>query len=89
MESVKFFREGLGKNNLKALGTSQIVPVIIGDNFKALESARLLQDKGWWVLPVRPPTVPEGKARLRFSLSTYHDKDILKKLIKDSSSLGI
>jgi len=89
LDMVKFFRSGLIKKNLKILGSSQIVPLVVGDNFKAMDCALSLQDKGWWVQPIRPPTVPAGQARLRFSLSTDHDKDILEKLINDISSLGI
>ena len=89
LDLAKFFRHGLAKKGLKTLGISQIVPVIVGDNFKALSCSQLLQDKGWWVLPVRPPTVPAGQARLRFSLSAAHEKSDLEKLINDISALGI
>jgi len=49
--------------------TTQIVPVIIGDNAEALAAAEHLQGKGFAVRAIRPPTVPEGQARLRLSLT--------------------
>jgi 8-amino-7-oxononanoate synthase len=56
---------------------SQIVPLIVGDNIKSIQLSELLCKKGFYVLPVRPPTVPEGTARLRFSLTaTISAQDI-------------
>lgn len=49
---------------------SQIVPIIIGSNEDALGAAEFLQNKGFGVKAIRPPTVPEGKARLRLSLTS-------------------
>ena len=48
---------------------SQIVPVIIGSNEEALSAAAFLQDRGFAVRAIRPPTVPAGTARLRLSLT--------------------
>jgi 8-amino-7-oxononanoate synthase len=48
---------------------SQIVPVIIGSNEEALSAARFLQEQGFAVRAIRPPTVPAGTARLRLSLT--------------------
>ncbi|MBI4972808.1 MAG: 8-amino-7-oxononanoate synthase [Candidatus Omnitrophica bacterium] len=83
LESAEYFRENLETKGFAIKGQSQIIPLVIGDNFKALEFARKLQEKGYWVLPVRPPTVPKGQARLRFSLTYYHSKEILKNLLDD------
>ena len=49
---------------------SQIVPVILGQNEAALDAAEHLQREGFAVRGIRPPTVPEGRARLRLSLTT-------------------
>jgi len=51
-------------------GESQIVPCIVGSNDEALYAAEFLQGEGFAVRAIRPPTVPEGKARLRFSLTS-------------------
>ena len=50
-------------------GFSQIVPVMIGDNQRAVAVARELQAAGFDVRAIRPPTVPPGTARLRVSLN--------------------
>jgi 8-amino-7-oxononanoate synthase len=49
--------------------TTQIVPVMLGENERAVSAAEFLQSKGFAVRAVRPPTVPQGSARLRFSLT--------------------
>ena len=89
LEMAAYFRDTLKTKGFEIRGSSQIVPVILGENFKTLETAKILQDKGYWVLPVRPPTVPEGQARLRFSLTFHHDREILQKLIDDISQIRI
>ncbi|HEV2198290.1 MAG TPA: 8-amino-7-oxononanoate synthase [Bryobacteraceae bacterium] len=50
-------------------GTSQIIPVILGENERAVAVARTLQAAGFDVRAIRPPTVPEGTARLRISVN--------------------
>lgn len=52
-----------------AAGSSQIVPIIIGDNERAVAAARLLQAQGFDVRSIRPPSVPPGTARLRVSVN--------------------
>ena len=50
-------------------GASQIVPVIVGEDEAAVRLALKLQQAGYLVLPIRPPTVPPGTARVRLSLT--------------------
>jgi 8-amino-7-oxononanoate synthase len=50
-------------------GTTQIIPVILGDDVRAMEAARLVQAAGYDVRGIRPPTVPAGTARLRVSIT--------------------
>jgi 8-amino-7-oxononanoate synthase len=50
-------------------GRSQIIPVILGSNEDALSAAKFLQEQGFAVRAIRPPTVPVGSARLRLSLT--------------------
>lgn len=58
-------------------GSSHIVPLIVGSS-KATEAlARQLQQCGFYALPVRPPTVPEGTSRIRFSLTADMREDEL------------
>jgi 8-amino-7-oxononanoate synthase len=58
---------------------SSIVPVILGEPAAALAAAKLLEDEGFLVIPIRPPTVPEGTARLRLAFTAGHpDEDIAR-----------
>ena len=52
--------------------TTQIVPVIVGEDAAALELASRLEEEGILAVAIRPPTVPEGTSRVRFSLSAAH-----------------
>ncbi len=58
---------------------SHIVPMVIGDSKDTILKAEELQRKGFYALPVRPPTVPEGTSRIRFSLTA----DITEKEIDE------
>lgn len=74
----------LAKEKLGGAGT-QIVPIILGDDQAALEISFALQDKGYDIRAIRPPSVPEGTARLRLSLGAHIDAQILNDFI---SQLG-
>lgn len=54
---------------------SAIIPVMVGEAAKALEASRALEEQGIWAPAIRPPTVPPGTARLRFSFSAVHTED--------------
>ena len=49
--------------------SSHIVPVIVGESQKAVDKAKALQGAGFYIMPVRPPTVPQHSSRLRISLT--------------------
>ncbi|MEX0336602.1 8-amino-7-oxononanoate synthase [Vibrio tubiashii] len=56
-----------------------IKPFIVGSADKALCVSNQLRQQGFWVTPIRPPTVPTGSARLRITLTAKHDKqDVIK-----------
>ena len=59
---------------------SHIVPVIIGGNKETVDSCEILFQNGYFTLPIRPPTVPEGTSRLRLSLTT----EITEKELNDA-----
>ncbi len=61
-------------------GTSAIIPLIIGENEKALAAQAMLKRQGILVSAIRPPTVPKGTARLRISLSAAHTDAHIEKL---------
>ena len=61
---------------------SHILPVIIGDSHEAILKAEDMRRKGFYVLPVRPPTVPEGTSRLRLSLTASLTEADVERLIQ-------
>ena len=62
---------------LSSAGPIPIIPLILGADARALAAARILRTQGVFVPAIRPPTVPEGTARLRLTLSSEHsDADI-------------
>ena len=59
---------------------SPIVPVVIGDEEAALAASRVLEDEGFLVIAIRPPTVPVGTARLRLTFTAQHPDDAIGRL---------
>lgn len=77
-------KEALTTKGYNCPSVSHIVPMIVGASEDTILKAEELQRKGFYALPVRPPTVPEGTSRIRFSLTadiTEHEIDQLIKLI--------
>jgi 8-amino-7-oxononanoate synthase len=64
-----------------------IQPLIIGDSKKAISIAHKLQNMGFWVTAIRPPTVLVGTARLRITLTTSHEKQDISDLINAISTI--
>jgi len=78
-EKVAFFKKQIRKNGFKDdLGPSQIIPIMVGDSTKALALSEKLRNSRIFVKAVRPPTVPENSARLRFSITRFHQEEDLK-----------
>jgi 8-amino-7-oxononanoate synthase len=67
------------RRRLKIPGASQIIPVVIGDNERAVAVARELQAAGFDVRAVRPPTVPPGTARLRISVNAALTEEVMNR----------
>ncbi|MBE2895340.1 8-amino-7-oxononanoate synthase [Pasteurellaceae bacterium HPA106] len=61
--------------------TSHIVPLIVGENERAVQLAQVLQQSRFYCLPIRPPTVPQGTARIRFSLHADMPEDAIDRLL--------
>lgn len=61
---------------------SQILPVIIGDNARAVRIATRMRDDGFDIRAIRPPTVPEGTARLRIAITLNVDTDMIVAMLE-------
>lgn len=70
LDNARYFINKIKSLGYKCPSDSHIIPIIIGDNKKAIKLAGALQDKGFYVLPIRPPTVPVGTARIRICLTS-------------------
>lgn len=75
------------RNGLKDLGfevpegATQIIPVITGSEKSAIELSGFLKEKNILAVPIRPPTVPENKARIRISLCASHSKNDIEYIL--------
>jgi len=78
LEEAGKFRQGLTEAGFDILGSeTQIVPVLAGENARTLALAARLREEGLMAIALRPPTVPPGRARVRFSLSAAHSQEDL------------
>ncbi len=81
-ELIEYFRNGCSELGLTLMdSTSPIQPIVIGDEAQVLKIAAALNEKGFLVTPIRPPTVPAGTSRLRITLSADHDQVQLDHLL--------
>ncbi|WP_108468326.1 aminotransferase class I/II-fold pyridoxal phosphate-dependent enzyme [Polynucleobacter difficilis] len=58
-----------------------IQPLVLGSNAAALSASKQLDEAGYWIPAIRPPTVPEGSARLRITFSANHSTQAVRELI--------
>ena len=80
-------RTTLANRGFETRGDSHIVPFLCGSNENSVYMSELFQDNGFFVLPVRYPTVPKNEARIRFSLNAAipeEDYDCLMEFIEIS-----
>jgi glycine C-acetyltransferase/8-amino-7-oxononanoate synthase len=73
-----FAEEGLGVSSSE----TQIVPVPVGDAGTAMELCERLLERGVFAQGIRPPTVPEGSSRLRFTVMSTHRREELERAAK-------
>jgi 8-amino-7-oxononanoate synthase len=79
---VARLRNGLADLPWKLMPSeTAIQPLLIGDNQQALKLSDDLRERGIWVAAIRPPTVPQGTARLRITLSAAHTEADVDQLI--------
>jgi 8-amino-7-oxononanoate synthase len=76
-----FFRESVIKAGFNCLNSeSQIVPIILGTIEKTTKCRDFLAENGFNAVCIRPPTVPNGTARLRINISAAHKEEDVKRL---------
>ncbi len=87
---VKHLRDALAAAGIVVpAGFTQIVPVVLGDNDRALQAAGELQAKGFDVRAIRPPSVAPGTARLRISVNLNLSEDTINRFVSALSATGI
>ncbi len=84
---VEFFKKALASYNLEVESSTQIMPLMIGASGAAVEMAAQLGEAGFFVTAVRPPTVPENTARLRFSVTLHQGEGDLSSLAEQVAAL--
>ena len=82
-KSSQKVKEALEGKGFTSTSSSHILPVVIGDSKETILKAGEMQRKGFYMLPVRPPTVPEGTSRLRISLTAGITSAELNQLIQN------
>jgi len=78
--NLAYFKAGTAAMGFMASDTA-IQPLVIGSDEQALAMSAALAEDGFFVSAIRPPTVPEGTARLRFTLSAAHSLEQIDQLI--------
>jgi 8-amino-7-oxononanoate synthase len=90
LDLARLLRARLREQGYPTAGScAQIVPLIIGEAEAAVRLSRRLQEHGLLVPAVRPPSVPEGTARLRISLTAGHtpaDVQLLTEALRECDS---
>ncbi len=81
---IKAFLRELG---LETSSESQIIPIVVGDAERTLRLAEAMQNEGFYVQAIRPPTVAEGSCRLRLSLTADTNFSKLKEALQNSLAL--
>ncbi|CAA6808252.1 MAG: 8-amino-7-oxononanoate synthase (EC [uncultured Thiotrichaceae bacterium] len=80
---IESFRTGAAERGISLMvSNTPIQPVSVGSNQAAIEVSAELWEKGVYVSPIRPPTVPEGTARLRVALSALHEESHIEQLLE-------
>ena len=77
LDNAKYFTDLMGMKPAE----SAIIPVVVNENKKALALSKMLEENGFLVSAIRPPTVPENTARLRFAFSALHEKKQIEEVV--------
>jgi len=82
------------RSNLKRIGfntlrsETQIIPILIGSEKKAIQFAKFLLDNGFYAPDIRWPAVPKQMARIRFTVMAKHTKEQIDKLLNACEDIG-
>ena len=80
--NIERLKSGARARGLRLMASeTPIQPLLVGDDAEALSMAAALETQGYWVAAIRPPTVPEGGARLRITLGAAHDTQQVEGLL--------
>lgn len=71
-DNIRYCCEALKKRGINAFSETAIIPVIIGDEGRAMEIMELLKQRSYYISAIRYPTVAKGSARLRITLMSSH-----------------
>jgi len=86
--NVAYFRNAAAELGLQLMeSTTAIQPIVLGTSEHALAASQMLEADGILVPAIRPPTVPEGTARLRITLSAAHSEQHIDRLLQALSRL--
>lgn len=81
-ENIAYFKNQCSMGGLPLMRSdSAIQPLLLKQDSKALQLSEFLLEHGIWVSAIRPPTVPEGSARLRITLSASHKQEQIERLV--------
>ena len=84
------FRRGAQQLGLPLMeSVTPIQPLLTGDNAATMAAGRALEERGFLVGAIRPPTVPDGRARLRIVLSCRHEEQHVDRLLEVLSTLAV
>jgi 8-amino-7-oxononanoate synthase len=75
LERIGEFHRACARHGIETPSPTAIQPVVVGDPARAVKISGRLRELGQLVPAIRPPTVPEGSARLRISLSAAHTRE--------------
>ena len=82
-DNITYFREGARQLGLPLMNSvSAIQPLLVGDTAMAMSLSESLRSHGILVTAIRPPTVPQGTARLRITLCARHSRQQLDRLLE-------
>ena len=84
---IQRFRDGAEQLGYHLMDSATpIQPLLIGDDADAMALSAALREHGMLITAIRPPTVPQGQARLRITLSAAHEEDDVDRLLQALST---